>query len=291
MANPMLNDATLKRAGQAWDAPDVASRSTVLDAPGGYGAGSQLPPPQARTIPPINDGPISRWDSRSMTVNGTITATGVLMVLLLGSAVAGWVSVKSPAPGVNPSFPPLALVGVIVGFAAVIALYFKPQWAKILGPVYAVAEGYFLGVISKAYETFQKGIVLQAVGATLGVFLVMLVLYKTQILKVTDKFRKIVIGATLGLMLFYLVSFVIRLIAGAGSVSFLNSASGLGIAFSVFAAGLAALNLALDFDFIEKGAANRLPKNTEWFAAVGLLVTLVWLYLELLRLLSKLQRN
>ena len=287
MSNPMLNDKALKRAGGAWAAPDVLTRSTQIDAPRGSGT---LPPPQARTIPPINDGPISTWKSGTMTVNGTISATGVLMVLLLGAATVGWMSVKT-SDGSNPSFPPLALVGVVVGFIAVIALYFKPQWAKVLGPIYAIAQGYFLGVISKAYETFQKGIVLQAVGATLGVFLVMLVLYKTQILKVTDRFRRMVIGATLGLMLFYLVSFVIRLIAGSDSVSFLNSASGLGIAFSVFAAGLAALNLALDFDFIEKGSAQGLPKQTEWFAAVGLLVTIVWLYLELLRLLSKLQRN
>jgi uncharacterized YccA/Bax inhibitor family protein len=123
------------------------------------------------------------------------------------------------------------------------------------------------------------------------VFAVMLILYRTKVIKVTDRFRRIVITATLGLMAFYLVSFVIRLVAGSSSVSFLNSPSALGILFSVFAAGLAAMNLAIDFDFIERGSKQGLPKGMEWFAAFALVVTLVWLYLELLRLLSKLQRR
>jgi uncharacterized YccA/Bax inhibitor family protein len=163
------------------------------------------------------------------------------------------------------------------------------MWARILAPVYAVGEGFFLGVISKAYETYQHGIVIQAVGATLGVFAVMLVLYRTKIIKVTDRFRTVVIAATMGLMVFYLISFVINLFGG--GVPFLHSTSLLSIGFSIFAAGLAALNLALNFDFIERGAKQGLPKGMEWFAALALVVTLVWLYLELLRLLSKLQRR
>ena len=272
MANPLLNDKVLTEANKAgWGAPDPASRNTPLS--------------------PITDGPSSSWHSGTMTVGGTITATGVLMVLLLASAVVGWQSAKGSLTGNRPGFPPLALVGVIVGFGCAIAVRFKPQWAKVLGPIYALAEGFFVGVISKAYNSYQNGIVVQAVGATLGVFVVMLVLYRTRIIKVTDRFRRIIIGATIGLMVFYLVSFVIRLIAGAGAVSFLNSPSLLGVAFSLFAAGLAAMNLALDFDFIERAVAAQAPKNTEWFAAFGLLVTIVWLYLELLRLLSKLQRR
>ncbi|MBI5089534.1 MAG: Bax inhibitor-1/YccA family protein, partial [Actinobacteria bacterium] len=152
-------------------------------------------------------------------------------------------------------------------------------------------EGFAVGVISKFYESTQDGIVVQAVGATLATVLVMLVLYRTQIIKVTDRFRRIVIGATAGVMLLYLVSLVIRLFAGPGSISFLSSPSALGIGFSVFVCVLAAMNLALDFDFIERGSANRLPKGMEWYAAFGLLVTIVWLYLEILRLLSKLNRR
>jgi uncharacterized YccA/Bax inhibitor family protein len=269
MANPILNDRIWNKAARdpGWAAPDPTSRRT-----------------------PITDGPVSTWHSQVMTVGGTISATGVLMVILLAAAVVGW-QTGPDNQGEVRGFPALALVGILVGFACAIAVYFRPMWAKFLGPVYAVGEGFFLGVISKAYNGYQDGIVVQAVGATLGVFAVMLVLYRTRILKVTDRFRKIVITATLGLMLFYMVSFVIRLIGGAGSVSFLNSASGLGIAFSLFAAGLAAMNLALDFDFIERGAKQGLPKGMEWFAAFALVITLVWLYLELLRLLSKLQRR
>ena len=152
-----------------------------------------------------------------------------------------------------PASPASRSIGVLVGFALRDRHRTSGRiWPSSSAPIYAIGEGFFLGVISKSYENYQHGIVLQAIGATLGVFVVMLVLYRTRILKVTDRFRRIVITATLGLMLFYLVSFVIRLFAGSGSVSFLNSASGLGILFSVFAAGLAAMNLALDFDFIEK---------------------------------------
>jgi uncharacterized YccA/Bax inhibitor family protein len=163
------------------------------------------------------------------------------------------------------------------------------MWARVLGPVYAIAEGFFLGAFSKAYNEAYDGVVIQAVGATLGVFFVMLVLYRTGVIKVTDKFRRTVIMATLGLMAFYLVSFVLSLFGT--NIGIFQSASLLGIGFSLFAATLAALNLALDFDFIEKGSKQGLPKGMEWFAALGLLITLVWLYLELLRLLSKLQQR
>ena len=267
MPNPLLNDNTWNKAAHnaGWAAPDPASRAT-----------------------PITDGPVSTWHSQVMTVGGTITATGVLMVVLLAAAVVGWQAGPTNEVG-HTGFPPLALGGILVGFACVIATYFRPMWAKFLAPIYAVGEGFFLGVISKAYNNYQNGIVVQAVGATLGVFAVMLVLYRTKIIKVTDRFRRIVITATMGLMAFYLVAFVIRLFGA--NVNFLQSASGLGIAFSVFAAGLAAMNLAIDFDFIERGAKQGLPKGMEWFAAFALVVTLVWLYLELLRLLSKLQRR
>jgi uncharacterized YccA/Bax inhibitor family protein len=153
--------------------------------------------------------------------------------------------------------------------------------------VYAVGEGFFLGVVSKNYETWYDGIVVQAAGATIAVFAVMLFLYRTQIIKVTDRMRRIVVGATMGIAIFYGISMLINLFGG--NVSFLNSSSGFSIGFSFLVAGLAAFNLALDFDFIEKGAKARLPQHMEWFAALGLLVTLVWLYLEILRLLAKLR--
>lgn len=273
MANPLLNEKKATEVAAAtqagWAAPDPASVG------------------QAR--PPIDDGPISPWVAGArMTVGGTATATGVLLVILIAAATYGWMSTDINATG-DWNLPVLSIVGILVGFVCAIVVAFKPQLAKILGPIYALGEGVFLGAISKAYNSFQDGIVIQAVGATLGVFAVMLFLYNSRIIKVTDRFRRIVIMATIGLMVFYMISFVISLFGG--SVAFLSSASLLGIGFSVFAAGLAAMNLALDFDLIERGTKEGWPKQMEWFCAFGLLITLVWLYLELLRLLAKLNRN
>jgi uncharacterized YccA/Bax inhibitor family protein len=276
VSNPFLNDKAMKQAADAnaaslatadagWAAPDLSTRAT-----------------------PIDDGPISTWKSGTMTVGGTITATGVLMVILLAAATVGWISVGDIAPG-ESRLPMLAIAGIVVGLVCAVVVAFKPNLAKILGPIYALGEGFFLGALSKGYENYKDGIVVQAIGATLGVFVVMLVLHRTRIIKVTDRFRRTVIMATLGLAVFYLVSMVISLFGG--SVSFLSSSSWLGIGFSILAAGLAALNLSLDFDFIEKGSKAGLPKAMEWFAAFGLLVTLVWLYLEMLRLLSKLNQR
>ncbi|MEZ5256130.1 MAG: Bax inhibitor-1/YccA family protein [Ilumatobacteraceae bacterium] len=276
MANPLLNDKAL---------PEAAKRSGTWAAPDPNRPGYGMP------TAPITDGPVSPWnpsgtDQKVMTVGGTASATGVLFVLLLVSAAFGWFAVDPASPN-NAGFPGLAMIGVLVGFAAVIASYFKPQWARFLGPVYALAEGYFLGVISHYYDAAYDGIVVQAAGATVAVFGAMLFLYKTNVIRVTDKFRRIVIGATMGVMVFYGISLLINLFGG--SVSFLQSSSLFGIGFSFFVAGLAAMNLALDFDFIEKGSKARLPQHMEWFAAMGLLVTLVWLYLEILRLLAKLR--
>jgi uncharacterized YccA/Bax inhibitor family protein len=137
------------------------------------------------------------------------------------------------------------------------------------------------------FDATYSGIVLQAVGTTLAVFGVMLMLYRSKVIRVTDRFRRIVIGATLGLAVFYLASFLFSLFGA--SISFFTGSNAVGILFSLFVAGLAAFNLALDFDFIERGQQMGLPRRMEWFAALGLLVTLVWLYLEILRLLTKLR--
>ena len=272
MSNPILNESRFNklREGTAGDA--------------GWGVGSGQP---ANTwAPPINDGPVSPHHPGVMTVGGTASASMVLFALLLVSAAVGWIAVAEPQPGVL-SFPPMAFVGALIGFIAVMVTVFKPMTSHILGPVYAVGQGLFVGALSKMFDATYSGIVVQAVGTTLAVFGVMLFLYRTRILRVTDKFRRIVIGATLGVMVFYLASFVFSMFGA--NVSFLSSSSGVGILFSLFVAGLAAFNLALDFDFIERGEAMGLPRRMEWFAALGLLVTLVWLYLEVLRLLAKLR--
>jgi uncharacterized YccA/Bax inhibitor family protein len=280
--NPILNDKTFEEAESGWAAPQAPS-------PGGTVWG---PPAGTPTTTPVSDGPVSPWRPGVMTIKGSIMATAVLFVLLLASATVGWIS--TTAATTNPqtgsmevTFPALAMVGVIVGFIAVIALYFKPHLAKFLGPVYAIAEGFFVGAISKVFESQWNGIVVQAAAATIAVFGVMLALYGTRIVKVTERMRRVVIFATLGVMAMYLVSIVISLFGG--HISFISDATPLGIAFSVFVCGLAAFNLMLDFDFIERGAKAGLAKDYEWVAAVGLLVTIVWLYLEILRLLAKLR--
>lgn len=270
MPNPVFNERTMQSAPATW-----------------------APPEPSTMVPPMTDGPVSTWRPQVMTVNGAISATGVLMVLLLASAAVGWIA--SDPIGVdingNPQYglPVFAWVGLLVGVALTFLLMFKPHLAKFVAPVYAIAEGAFVGALSKAYEGQFNGIVVQAAGATVAVFATMLVLYRMRIIKVTERFRTIVTTATIGIMVFYGICFLIRLFAGADSISFLSSPTPLGIAFSVFVAGLAAFNLALDFDFIERGSKQGLDKNFEWYAAFGLLVTIIWLYLEILRLLSKLR--
>ena len=276
MPNPIMSDKALNEAARAgWAAPNPATRNTPIGSVIGE---------------PYTDGPVSGWNSgQTMTARGTATATGVLLVLLLGSATAGWVMTNTNAASGEVKFPALALGGVLLGFVCAIVLRFKPTFARVLAPIYAIAEGFFLGAISKVYNDAYNGIVVQAVGATLAVFAVMLFLYKAKIIKVTDRFRRNVIMAAMGLMAFYLVSFVINL-AG-GSVPFLNPSSPMGILFSVVAAGLAAMMLAVNFDTIDRGVAAGWPKGMEWYCAFGMVATLVWLYLEILRLLAKLNRR
>jgi len=274
MPSPVLNERTLEKAPANWAPPE----------------------PSTAYQPPISDGPISTWRPKMMTVNGTIGKTAVLFTLLLLSAAAGWANTCAPdiverngELVYNYTIPTLAWVGMFVGVGLVFLLMFKPHLAKFIAPAYAIAQGFFLGAISKMYETFYDGIVVQAAGATIAVFGVMLFLYRARIIKVTERFRTIVISATIGIMVFYGVCFLIQLFAGSDSVSFLSSPSLLGIGFSVLVAGIAAMNLALDFDFIERGSKMGLDKNFEWYGAFGLLVTIIWLYLEMLRLLSKLR--
>jgi uncharacterized YccA/Bax inhibitor family protein len=276
MANPVFKEEAFDKASQdfrasqpGWAAPEAGTHVQTQ---------------------PITDGPVSSWQ-KAMTLNGTISASAVLLVLLLISGAFGWNAASGPTleNGVETySFPPMAFLGIIVGFIAVIVANIKPNLAKILGPVYALAYGFAVGAISKGYETFYDGIVVQAVLATASVFLVMLVLYRTRIIRVTEKFRRTVMIATIGVMVLYLFSFVLRLFGT--TLPFLNGDNMvLSIGFSLFVCGLAAAMLALDFDFIERGIQTGLPKNYEWVAALGLVVTLVWLYLEILRLLSYLR--
>ena len=277
MANPLLNDKAFAKAVEktpeqaGWAAPKGGSATDT----------------QTTWNAPITDGPVSPWRSANpMTANGAMSATLFLMVLLVAAATFGWSSVQTIGVGEAVSFPGWAMMAMIVGFVSVLVATFKPTTARFLAPVYALAQGAVVGAISKVFNIQYPGIVLQAVGATIGVFVVMLTLYRTGILRVTDKFRRIVIGATLGLAAFYLFSFIAGFF-GANLIP--TGSSTMSIGFSVLVAGLAAMNLALDFDFIDKAEAAGAPKHMEWFAALGIMVTLVWLYLEILRLLAKMR--
>lgn len=223
----------------------------------------------------------------AMTVGGVATIASVMFVALFAAAGVGWRLVKVGRESVE--VPTWIYLSVVVGFVLVLVAHFKPLLSRYIAPVYAIVEGLFVGAISRVYEFQYSGIVLQAVGATLAVFAVTLVLYRTRIVKVTDRFRRVVIAATAGLMLFYLVSFLLHF-AGV-HISFMRDATPLGIAFSVFAAGLAAFNLFIDFDFIERNAKRGTHREMEWFASLALMVTVVWLYFELLRLFAKLNRR
>ncbi|MDQ1422979.1 MAG: hypothetical protein QOD72_477 [Acidimicrobiaceae bacterium] len=271
MANPVLSDKAFKqqvaaddsRAG--WAAPETAA-PTVWNAP-------------------VTDGPITPYRTGVMTIGGTVSATAVLFALLLVTAVWGWTITKTDS--VNPSFPGWILLPVFAGLGLAILTVFKPHLSRITAPLYALAEGFFVGAISKVYNGVWNGIVVQAAGATIAVFAVMLALYSLRIIRVTERFRKVVIGATLGVAVMYLGSMLFSLFGH--TPSFINQPSALGIIVSVVVSGIAAFNLALDFDIIERGSAAGAPKYMEWYGAFGLLVTVVWLYLELLRLLSKLR--
>lgn len=272
MANPLLKESAFTPAEDA----DL----------GGVGWAAADP-----TAGPLGSGPTTL--GHTMSLRGTMWATAVLASLLLVSAGAGWAMVHTTTNFLGQrevtSFPSWIIISVLAGFGLVVLCSFKPHLARFLAPVYAVAEGLFVGAISHVYEAYKGGIVVQAVGATLGVFVVMLVLYVTRTIKVTNRLRSTIIAATLGLAVFYGISLLLNLF-GVG-VSFLHDGSVLGYGLSILAAGLAAFNLLLDFDVIERGIEAKAPTYFEWFAGLGLLVTLVWLYLEMLRLLARSQRN
>jgi uncharacterized YccA/Bax inhibitor family protein len=222
-----------------------------------------------------------------MSVEGAINKSAFLLLLVVGAGT--WVWTRYYQTLDVTAVMPYMWGGMIVGLGGALVTIFLPTWARISAPVYAAAQGLALGGISALYEQQLHGIVFQAIGLTFAVLAAMLVLYRSGIIKVTDRFRMIVFAATGGIALFYLVSIVlsffhisIPVVFGGGMIA---------IGFSVVVVIIAALNLALDFDFIARGAEHGAPKFMEWYAAFGLMVTLIWLYLEILRLLAKLQRR
>ena len=219
--------------------------------------------------------------SQKMTLEGTVNKTGMLLLLCFATAAVSW----------NIPNPILMFTGMGVGLIAAIITIFKPTMASSTAPVYALAQGLFLGGITVMFEAQYPGIAIQAIGLTFGTLASLLVCYKTGIIKPTENFRLMIVSATAGIALLYMVNILMTMFGGGSGIGFIHSNGLMGIGFSLFVVGIAALNLVLDFDFIEQGSENGLPKHMEWFGAFSLMVTLVWLYLEILRLLAKIRSN
>ncbi len=219
-----------------------------------------------------------------MTLTGTVNKTGILLVCVVATAAWSWSRFfKAPASG---TVWPRVAIGGIGGFIVAMVTVFKKEWSPITAPIYALLEGLALGGISAVFELRYPGIAMKAVGLTFGTLFVLLMAYHSGLIPVTEKFKLGVVAATGGIAVFYLVQFVL----GFFGIRFaaINGSGLLGIGFSVVVVIVAALNLVLDFDFIEGGVNAGAPKYMEWYGAFGLIVTLVWLYLEILRLLAKL---
>lgn len=220
-----------------------------------------------------------------MTVRGTLNKFGFLFLMVMATAFYTW---NAHFGGQNVQG--LLLTGAIGGLILAFVIIFKKTWAPFLAPAYALLEGLFVGGISAYYSAaFSETapfIIIQAVGLTFGTAIAMYALYHFRIIKVTETFRSVVVTATMGIAVFYLITFVLGFFGV--QIPFLHEGSMIGIGFSLLVVGIAALNLILDFDMIERGSEMGAPKYMEWYGAFGLLVTIVWLYLEILRLLSKL---
>lgn len=239
--------------------------------------------------PALNDNTFmneGRVMGRTMTLQGTVNKTGFLLGILVLTAVYTWnlfFQTGNPA-----AVMPIAIGGAIGGFIMALVTIFKKTWSPITAPIYAALEGLFLGGISAIFEYQYPGIVIQATGLTLGTLASLLVLYKLGIIKPTENFRLMIVSATMGIGVLYLISMIMNMFGSTG-IGFIHSNGLFGIGFSLFVVAIAALNLVLDFDFIEQGAEMGAPKYMEWFGAFSLMVTLIWLYLEMLRLLAKLR--
>lgn len=238
----------------------------------------------------LNDSTFSdvavRGDFRPMTMGGVIHRSFILLFLVAG--VAAWAWTYSIA---HPAFLyPAVMGGTFGGLIIGIVTAFKKTWAPVTAPIYAALQGLFIGAISVTLEARFPGIVFQAVCLTFGVAFALLGAYQCRLIRASQTFRSVIVAATGGILIVYLANLVFGLFSHR-SFPFLQDSGPISIGFSLFVVAIAALNLVLDFDFIETGVATGAPKWMEWYAAFGLTVTLVWLYIEILRLLSKIRRN
>jgi uncharacterized YccA/Bax inhibitor family protein len=220
------------------------------------------------------------FGDEAMTLTGTVNKTGLSLLVLLVAAAFVW-NMEGPAAGA------FIFVGLVGGLVTALATVFKRTWAPYTVPLYSAFEGLLLGGISAVYEQRYPGIVINAVALTFGTLGALLLAYRSGLVRATENFRLGVFAATGGIAIVYLVSMVLGFFGR--TVPYIHESGAIGIGFSLFVVVIAALNLVLDFDFIERGAEMGAPRYMEWVGAFGLLVTLVWLYLEILRLLAKLQ--
>ncbi len=307
-SNPALNDKIFKReirnSGRAgsnagWSSPADEVPPDLFGRQ--QGQTGTVPPPPARQgerptwqEPPASP-PLDYTSGEKMRLGGTLSASGILLGFVMVAAYFGWQAVAVETSETiagetsvdSIDFPGWLFGALIGGFVLAIITVIKPKFARVTAPLYGVGMGLFLGAISHTFNAQYDGIVVQAIGLTFGVFAMMLVLYASGTIRVTDKLRKAVIAATGAVALVYIVSIVARLFGG--SVPMIHESGPVGIGFSLLVVGIAAFNLLLDFDFIERGVKMGAPRYMEWYGAFGLLVTLVWLYIELLRLLAKLR--
>lgn len=239
---------------------------------------------QAMSLGPVDELIVD--DSQRMTVNGTVNKTGILLLIVVAVGAWAWQTMlNDPALGRT-----LMLTGMFGGLVVGLVVAFKPNIAPIGSVIYAGLQGLFVGTVSAYFEARYPGLVMQAIGLTLAVMFSMLFSYKTGLIKVTETFKKVIVYATMGIALFYVISLIASFGFGA-QISYFQTenASLFSIGMSVVICAVAALNLVLDFDFIERGSESNMPKHFEWYGAFGLLVTIIWLYIELLRLLAKLR--
>ena len=219
----------------------------------------------------------------AMSIQGTVNKTGILLFLVLLSASYTW---KLTFASDGAAYPYI-LIGLIGGLIFGFITAFKPHWAVVTAPIYCLLEGLMLGGISAFFEAMYPGIAFQAVALTFGTLFGLLMAYKSGLIRATENFKLGVVAATGGIFLVYMVNMVMGMFGA--RIPYIHESGTMGILFSLFVVVVAALNLVLDFDFIESGAQRGAPKHMEWYAAFGLMVTLIWLYIEILHLLSKLR--
>jgi uncharacterized YccA/Bax inhibitor family protein len=238
----------------------------------------------------LSSGTVYPGSANAMTLNGTVNKTGLMLLLLTLTAAFSWSQAVVQTPD-GPQLAPGAMLyilgGGIGGFVLAMVTIFKKEWSPVLAPAYALVEGLFLGALSAFFEARFPGIVIQAVMLTFGTLFALLFAYRSGLIKATENFKLGVAAATGGIFLIYVASFLLGLFGI--KVPYIHESGIIGIGFSLFVVVIAALNLVLDFDFIESGVEAGAPKYMEWFGAFGLMVTLVWLYVEFLRLLAKLR--